>query len=214
MRDTMAGKLYEYRDYDSAHVLLEKSNDGKDLYMKGIFVQAEVKNQNQRVYPLFEIDRSIKAINERIRSGGGVPGELDHPEELSINLDRVSHVITEMWMEGNNGMGRLKLIHTTPCGAIAKALLEANVKLGVSSRGSGNVGHDGRVSDFDMVTVDIVAQPSAPDAYPKSIYESLFNMKGGQILHNVAQGVAYGDKTADKHLHNELVKFIKELRLK
>lgn len=210
----MTGKLYEYRDYDSAHVLLEKSNDGKDLFMKGIFVQAEVRNQNQRVYPLNEIANSINNINERIKSGGGVPGELDHPEELSINLDRVSHVITDMWMEGNNGMGRLKLIHTTPCGAIAKALLEANVKLGVSSRGSGNVGHDGRVSDFDMVTVDIVAQPSAPDAYPRSIYESLFNMRGGQIIHGVAQAAANGDRSADRHLHNDLVKFIRELKLK
>lgn len=210
----MTAKLYEYRDYDSANVLLEKSGDGKDLYMKGIFVQAEVKNQNQRVYPFNEIANSIKMINERIKSGGGVPGELDHPEELSINLDRVSHIITEMWMEGNNGMGRLKLIQTTPCGAIAKSLLEANLKLGVSSRGSGNVGHDGKVSEFDMITVDIVAQPSAPDAYPKSIYESLFNMRGGQIIHGIAEGVAHGDKSADKHLQRELMRFIAELRLK
>jgi hypothetical protein len=210
----MLGKLYEYRDFDSAKVLLERSNDGKDLYMKGIFVQAEVKNQNQRVYPLREISKAVELLNDRIKVGGGVPGELDHPEELSINLDRVSHSITEMWMDGNNGMGRLKLIPDTPCGAIAKALLEASIKLGVSSRGSGNVDYNGMVSDFEMVTVDIVAQPSAPDAYPKSIYESLFNMRGGQLLYNTASGVANGDPSASKYLHQDLVKFIRELKLK
>jgi hypothetical protein len=210
----MLGKLYEYRDFDSANVLLERSNDGKDLYMKGIFVQAEVKNQNQRVYPLREISKAVELLNDRIKVGGGVPGELDHPEELSINLDRVSHVITEMWMDGHNGMGRLKLIPTTPCGTIAKALLEASIKLGVSSRGSGNVDYNGMVSDFEMVTVDIVAQPSAPDAYPKSIYESLFNMRGGQLLYNTASGVAHGDPSASKYLHQDLVKFIRELKLK
>lgn len=210
----MLGKLYEFRDFDAANVLLERSSDGKDLYMKGIFVQAEVKNQNQRVYPLREISRAVETLNDRIKVGGGVPGELDHPEELSINLDRVSHVITDMWMENNNGMGRLKLIPTTPCGSIAKALLEAQVKLGVSSRGSGNVDYNGCVSDFDMITVDIVAQPSAPDAYPKSIYESLFNMRGGELLYNTAKGVAHGDQSATKYLHQDLVKFIRELKLK
>lgn len=210
----MTGKLYEFRDFDRANLLLEKSNDGKDLCLRGIFVQAEVKNQNQRVYPFREINESIVRINERIQCNGGVPGELDHPEELSINLDRVSHVITEMWMDGNNGMGRLKLIPTTPCGSIAKSLLEAGVKLGVSSRGSGNVDHTGRVSDFDMITVDIVAQPSAPDAYPKSIYESLFNMRGGELLYGTARGVANGDYSANKHLQKDMVKFIRELKLK
>lgn len=210
----MPGKLYEFRDFDRANLLLEKSNDGKDLFMKGIFVQAEVKNQNQRVYPYREINESITKINERIQLNGGVPGELDHPEELSINLDRVSHVITEMWMDGNNGMGRLKLISTTPCGSIAKSLLEAGVKLGVSSRGSGNVDASGRVSDFDMVTVDIVAQPSAPDAYPRTIYESLFNMRGGELLYSVASASAKGDRSADKYLHKEMVKFIRELKLR
>lgn len=210
----MLGKLYEYRDFDTANLLLERSGDGKDLFMKGIFVQADMKNQNQRVYPLREITEAVTNLNDRIKVGGGVPGELDHPEELSINLDRVSHVITEMWMEGNNGMGRLKVIPTTPCGSIAKALLEAQVKLGVSSRGSGNVDHSGRVSEFDMVTVDIVAQPSAPDAYPKSIYESLFNMTGGELLYNTARGVAHGDVSANKYLERDLVKFIRELRLK
>ena len=85
-----------------------------------------------------------------------------------------------------NGMGKLKVIDT-PMGNIAKALLKAGAKLGVSSRGSGNVNESGRVSDFDIVTVDIVAQPSAPDAYPKTIYESLFNMRGGSMIYDIAK---------------------------
>src|SRR5690606_33608661 len=117
------------------------------------------------------------------KTGDTILGELDHPPELTINLDRVSHKITEMWLQGNNGYGKLKIIDKVPMGQIARGLLESGVKLGVSSRGSGNVSNSGIVSDFEIVTVDIVAQPSAPDAYPTSIYESLFNMKGGSVIH-------------------------------
>ena len=97
-------------------------------------------------------------------------------------------------------------------GNIAKALLTSGAKLGVSSRGSGNVNESGKVSDFDIVTVDIVAQPSAPDAYPKTIYESLYNMRGGAVLHDIAASVTH-DKSAEKHLMNEITRFIKELKL-
>ena len=105
-----------------------------------------------------EIQRAVENVTERISGGETVMGELDHPEELQINLDRVSHIITEMKCDGSNGLGKLKVIDT-PMGNIAKALLKAGAKLGISSRGSGNVNESGRVSDFDIVTVDIVAQP-------------------------------------------------------
>ena len=137
-------------------------------------------------------------------------GELDHPEELSINLDRVSHLITEMWMEGADGYGKLKII-PTPMGNIIKTLLQSGAKLGVSSRGSGNVGDDGSVSEFEIVTVDIVAQPSAPNAYPRTVYESLMNMKGGSRLVTTARE-ALNEAAAQKQLVKDLQRFIQELK--
>ena len=196
---------------DRGHIIVESSKDGKDLLMKGIFIQGDMRNQNQRIYPVQEISTAVQSVEERIRGGQSVLGELDHPEELSINLDRVSHIITNMWMEGNDGHGTLKLL-PTPTGNIARSLLTAGAKLGVSSRGSGNVGHDGTVSEFDIVTVDIVAQPSAPDAFPKTIYESLFNMQGGAAIHRLAEASVH-DPLAEKYLHKDIIKFIKELRL-
>lgn len=207
-------QLFEYRTFDSANLICETigSGDNKTLLMSGIFIQADIKNQNQRVYPKNEIISAVSQINSQIKEGYSVLGELDHPEELSINLDRVSHMITEMWMEGQNGCGKLKLLNT-PMGNIAKTMLESGVKLGVSSRGSGNVSTLGEVSEFEMVTVDIVAQPSAPSAYPKKIYESLFNMRGGQQIYETSKGLSHGDVSAGKHLQKDILKFINELKL-
>tara|TARA_B100000963_G_scaffold359619_2_gene387451 strand:- start:7618 stop:8226 length:609 start_codon:yes stop_codon:yes gene_type:complete len=199
---------------EQSQIQLMESNDGKDLYMQGLFIQGDVKNQNGRVYPKDEIKRAVENVTSRLNNGETVMGELDHPEELQINLDRVSHIITEMMCNDANGMGKLKVIDT-PMGNIARALLKAGAKLGVSSRGSGNVNESGRVSDFDIVTVDIVAQPSAPDAYPKTIYESLFNMRGGSMIHDIAKDYTH-DKTsgAKKHLDKSIIDFINELKLR
>jgi hypothetical protein len=205
----MARKLYEYMGADQAGLRLLESEDGKDLVMAGLFIQGEVKNQNGRVYPKDEIRRAVESVRQRLSKGETVLGELDHPEELQINLDRVSHIITDMHCDNADGMGKLKIIDT-PMGNIARSLLKAGAKLGVSSRGSGNVNESGRVSDFDIVTVDIVAQPSAPDAYPKTIYESLFNMRGGEVIFNTASAVTH-DKSAERHLMNQITKFINEL---
>ena len=208
----MARKLYEYMAADHAGLKLMESEDGKDLFMAGLFIQGDVQNQNGRVYPKGEIQRAVESVRTRLSKGETVLGELDHPEELQINLDRVSHIITDMHCDGSNGMGKLKIIET-PMGNIARALLKAGAKLGVSSRGSGNVNESGRVSDFDIVTVDIVAQPSAPDAYPKTIYESLFNMRGGEAIHKIA-GAATHDKSAEKHLMKAITGLIQELKLR
>jgi hypothetical protein len=205
----MARKLYEYMGADQAGLRLLESEDGKDLVMAGLFIQGEVKNQNGRVYPKDEIRRAVESVRQRLSKGETVLGELDHPEELQINLDRVSHIITDMHCDNADGMGKLKIIDT-PMGNIARSLLKAGAKLGVSSRGSGNVNESGRVSDFDIVTVDIVDQPSAPDAYPKTIYESLFNMRGGEVIFNTASAVTH-DKSAERHLMNQITKFINEL---
>jgi hypothetical protein len=210
----MANKLYEFLSFDKAHVqILEEANaaGGKDLCMKGIFIQGDVKNQNQRVYPVREIARAVNSITEKLSTGQSVMGELDHPEELSINLDRVSHLITEMWMDGSDGYGKLKIV-PTPMGNIVKTLLTSGAKLGVSSRGSGNVGDDGAVSDFEIITVDIVAQPSAPNAFPRTIYESLFNMKGGATVMNTARE-ALTEAAAQKQLVKDLSRLIKELKI-
>jgi len=207
----MARKLYEYMAPAQAGLKLLESEDGKDLFMAGLFIQGDTKNQNGRVYPKSEIERAVESVRSRLGTGETVLGELDHPEELQINLDRVSHIITDMSVDGSDGLGKLKIIDT-PMGNIARSLLKAGAKLGVSSRGSGNVNESGKVSDFDIITVDIVAQPSAPDAYPKTIYESLFNMKGGAMLHELAGQVTH-DISAEKHLIGEIHKLIRELKI-
>ena len=204
-------QLYEYISPDVSKVQITESEDGKDLYMAGLFIQGDVKNQNGRIYPKNEIAKAVESVRTRLSKGETVMGELDHPEELQINLDRVSHIITDMHTDDSNGLGKLKIIET-PMGNIAKALLKAGAKLGVSSRGSGNVNESGKVSDFDIVTVDIVAQPSAPDAYPKTIYESLYNMGGGAVLHDIAASVTH-DKSAEKYLMKSITDLINELKL-
>ena len=207
----MARKLYEYISPEISGCKLLESEDGKDLFMQGLFIQGDVKNQNGRVYPKDEIENAVKSVKSRLGQGETVMGELDHPEELQINLDRVSHIIQDMYCDEANGFGKLKIIDT-PMGNIARALLKAGAKLGVSSRGSGNVNESGKVSDFDIVTVDIVAQPSAPDAYPKTIYESLYNMRGGEQILSTASALTH-DKSAERHLMKQITGFINELKL-
>ena len=130
--------LREHLSFDQAKIIVESANEGKDLYMKGIMIQGGVRNANQRVYPVNEIGRAVKTLSEQIEGGYSVLGEVDHPEGLNINLDRVSHMISETWMDGPNGYGKLKIL-PTPMGQLVKTMLENGVKLGVSSRGSGNV---------------------------------------------------------------------------
>lgn len=168
--------LNEHKTFDDAKIeLFEDSvdrNGNKKLCMKGIFLQADVQNHNRRVYPLKEISNAVTSLNEKIKTYGPVPGEAEHPDGLNINLDRISHSISEMWMDGKNGMGKLTLL-PTPLGNVIRTLLENGVKLGVSSRGSGEVDDFGNVKDFSIITVDIVSTPSAPEAYPQTIYEQL-----------------------------------------
>lgn len=204
--------LREHLSYDQARMVIESVDEGKNLYMKGICIQGGVRNANQRVYPVSEISRAVNSLNEQITGGYSVLGEVDHPDGLNINLDRVSHMITEMWMDGANGYGKLKIL-PTPMGNLVKTMLESGVKLGVSSRGSGNVSEDGNghVSDFEIITVDVVAQPSAPGAYPTPIYEHLMNSRGGYRAMNIAREVQ-GDVKAQKYLKESLMKIISGLQ--
>lgn len=204
--------LRESLSFDQAKILVESDRDGKHLYMKGICIQGGVRNQNQRVYPVQEISRAVRTLNDQLTGGYSVLGELDHPSDLKINLDRVSHAITEMWMDGPNGCGKLKIL-PTPMGQLVRTLLENDVKLGVSSRGSGNVREDGsgEVSDFEIITVDVVAQPSAPGAYPTPIYEHLMNTKGGYSALRIAKEVQ-GDAKAQQYLKESLLGIIGNLK--
>jgi len=206
--------LIERLSHNQANVksrIVEGENGEKSMFMEGIFVQGGVKNANQRVYPVSEIAKAVESVQKKISDGFPVLGECDHPPELTVNVDRVSHIIENMWMDGPNGFGKLKIV-PTPMGNIIRTLIESGATLGVSSRGSGEVDGQGNVSNFEIVTVDIVAQPSAPEAYPKAIYEGLMNMRGGYQTWQLAQDVK-NDKSAQKYLSEEIVKFIRELKL-
>lgn len=210
----MSSFLAERLSFDQAGLKVEiaESVDAisgfKPIYMKGVFVQGGVRNHNGRIYPVSEITRAVDSVNNQISEGFSICGEADHPEELNINLDRVSHIITQMWMDGPNGMGKLQIL-PTPMGNIVRTLLESGVKLGVSSRGSGNVDNYGQVSDFEIVTVDIVARPSAPNAYPKMVYEAL-NAKRGAVIDGLSRDMAH-DPSAQKFLAQELRNWINKL---
>ncbi len=208
----MALYLRENLTFNQAGIVVEGAGEGKDLYMKGICIQGGVKNANERVYPVNEIERAVTTLNEQITEGYSVMGEVDHPDDLKINLDRVSHIITSMWMDGANGYGKLKIL-PTPMGQLVKTMLESGVKLGVSSRGSGNVNEaNGHVSDFEIVTVDVVAQPSAPNAYPKAIYEGLMNMRYGARAMEIARE-AGGDNKVQRYLKEEVKRLIRDLKI-
>jgi hypothetical protein len=214
----MARYLQEHLSFTQARaqVLLEEASDGsgtKTMKLKGICIEGGVKNANERVYPVSEIANAVNTINEQIKTGHSVLGEVDHPDDLKINLDRVSHMIENMWMDGPAGYGTLKIL-PTPMGELVKTMLQSGVKLGVSSRGSGNVDdRTGHVSDFEIVTVDVVAQPSAPNAYPTAIYEGLLNMKGGQKLLDMYKDPAQSNK-AQRYVKNEVLRLIQDLHIR
>jgi len=212
----MARYLREHLSFTQAKVelLTEEAADGsgKSLYMKGICIEGGVRNANERVYPVSEIAKAVQTVNEQIKTGHSVLGEVDHPDDLKINLDRVSHMIQQMWMDGPCGYGKLKIL-PTPMGQLVKTMLDSGVKLGVSSRGSGNVNDaNGHVSDFEIVTVDVVAQPSAPHAYPTAVYEGLMNMKYGHRVLEMAKD-AGSDNKVQRYLKDEVTRLIKDLKI-
>jgi hypothetical protein len=204
--------LSEHLSFDQAEIVLESEGEGdkKSLHLNGICIQGDIRNQNQRIYSSQEIGRAVKTLNEQISGGYSVLGEVDHPQDLKINLDRVSHMITKMWMDGPNGYGKLKIL-PTPMGQLISTMLTSGVKLGVSSRGSGEVDGNGNVQGFEIITVDIVAQPSAPGAYPTPVYEHLMNTLGGNKALKIAQEVQ-GDPKAQKYLAENLVRIIRGLK--
>ena len=156
-------------------ILTEEKDGKKSTYIKGVFLQTEITNRNGRMYKFDTMNREVSKYNEEFVGRGRALGELGHPEGPTLNLDRVSHKIVELYPEGTNFIGKAKLMET-PMGKIAKSLLEEGVQLGVSSRGLGSIKKEGTCSvvadDFILSTAaDIVADPSAPDAFVEGIYE-------------------------------------------
>jgi hypothetical protein len=207
--------LKEQLTFHQANIQVLEESDvggGKNLYLKGICIEGNKRNANDRVYPLHEITRAVNTINQQIKEGNSVLGEVDHPDDLKINLDRVCHSVDGMWMDGDAGHGKLRIL-PTPMGDLIKTLLQSGVKLGVSSRGSGNVDdRTGHVSDFEIVTIDVVAQPSAPNAYPKAIYEGMMNMKYGHRLLEIAKDAGQDNKV-QKYSKSEVIRLIKDLKI-
>ena len=160
---------------ENIEVLTEERNGKKDYKIKGIFMQADIKNRNGRIYPVGTLAKEVKRYNEQFINKKRAFGELGHPDGPTVNLERVSHMITSLKPEGKNFIGEAKIMDT-PYGKIVKNLIDEGAQLGVSSRGMGSLqsGSQGNVvgKDFYLATAaDIVADPSAPDAFVEGIME-------------------------------------------
>ncbi len=173
-------------EIESVDILTEEKDGKKTLYIQGPFLQAEIVNRNKRCYPLSTMMNEVKRYNETFVSKGRALGELGHPDGPQINLDRVSHKIVSLTQEGNNFVGKAQILGT-PMGKIAESLLADGVKLGVSSRGMGSISQHEGVSyvgeDFMLATAaDIVADPSAPDAFVDGVMEGKEWVWEGSVL--------------------------------
>ena len=173
-------------EIESVEILTEERNGKKSLYIQGPFLQAEVVNRNKRFYPLETMCNEVARYNKSFTDKGRALGELGHPDGPSINLDRVSHKIISLTQEGNNFIGKAQIL-STPMGKIAESLLSEGVKLGVSSRGMGSIKNIDGVNhvgeDFMLATAaDIVADPSAPDAFVDGIMEGKEWVWEGNVL--------------------------------
>lgn len=181
-------------EIESVEIITEEKNGVKTLYIQGPFLQAEVTNRNGRNYPLAVLEREVNRYNESFIVKGRALGELGHPDGPTVNLDRVSHMITKLTKEGTNFIGKAKLLDT-PMGNIAKSLLGEGVTLGVSSRGIGSLVEKNGVryvgEDFMLATAaDIVADPSAPDAFVQGIMEGKEWVWDGGILKEMNASIA------------------------
>ena len=174
-------------EIEKVEVLTEESNGKKNLFIKGVFLQAEQVNRNGRMYRMPVLEREVKRYTEQYVNKGRALGELGHPDGPTVNLDRVSHKITELYRDGNNFIGKAQIL-STPMGKIAESLLKEGVCLGVSSRGIGSLrptreGFNEVGEDFMLATAaDIVADPSAPDAFVQGIMEGKEWIWDGGIL--------------------------------
>ena len=202
--------LQETMAYEQSGMIIQETTDvnqKKNLWFAGVFGEADVINGNKRKYPLNEMTNAVNGAIKIINENGGIFGELDHPATLTLNSDRISHAITELRMDGNKMYGKAKILVDTPCGKIAEALINSGIRMGVSTRGGGNLNESGVVSNFTLITVDLVPNPSAPNAFPKGIYESLMEAKNGQKILTLAEQVRE-DQAAQKYLKREIMAWI------
>ena len=174
-------------------IITEGKGAGKKLYIEGVFLQGNIKNRNGRMYPMETLAKEVGRYNETFVQKGRALGELGHPDGPTVNLDRVSHKITSLKAEGNNFIGKAQILNT-PMGKIASSLLDEGVMLGVSSRGIGSLRPDRNGvkvvgEDFMLATAaDIVADPSAPDAFVQGIMEGKeWVWEGGILREQLAQ---------------------------
>ena len=209
-------------EIESVDILTEEKDGKKTLYIQGPFLQAEIVNRNKRCYPLSTMVNEVKRYNEAFVSKGRALGELGHPDGPQINLDRVSHKITSLTQEGNNFVGKAQIL-STPMGKIAESLLDSGVKLGVSSRGMGSIVSREGVNyvgeDFMLATAaDIVADPSAPDAFVDGVMEGKEWVWEGSVLREMKTesikkeiNTFVDQKILDEHKLKLFQKFLSDL---
>ena len=199
-------------EIETAKVTITEGKDGKKShFIEGVFLQGEIKNRNGRMYPISTLQREAKNYNTKYIEKGRALGELGHPDGPTINLDRVSHLITSLKQEGNNYVGRARLLDT-PMGNIAKNLIDEGVKLGVSSRGLGTIRERDGVKvvmdDFMLATAaDIVADPSAPDAFVNGI------MEGKEWIYNNGAVQEQTVEQIKKRIDNAALNQMEEVKL-
>lgn len=191
---------------DNPRFIVESTSTGKDMYINGIFMQAETRNRNQRIYPHSEILNAVNHASGLIKESNGIFGELDHPNNLSIDPRNISHVILELKMQGNDAYGKAKLLNT-PAGLIAKELFNSGVKVGVSSRGAGEVMEEGIVRGFQFITVDIVITPSAQNATPTAVMEGVEQARNGKRIMSLAEALQH-DTDAQKYFKKEILSWL------
>ena len=199
--------------------ITENVGNSQHMYITGPFLQAVTRNRNGRVYPQHIIEREVGKFQSLIESREAV-GELSHPDSGEINPDRAAILITDLHMDGNLGMGKAKVL-STPCGKILESLLNDGVRMGVSSRGTGNLGKDNVVcEDFSLLTIDAVYMPSAQVAYSDAIYESIqstvkwvLDEKSGLLIEkkeDISKAAEKFNKTVDKEGSKAIVDAFKE----
>lgn len=194
--------------FTDIQTITEGTEGNKHLYLQGVFMESEQQNRNGRTYQKAELEKAVQKVNEAALAGRHILGHLDHPPSLEVKLADVSHKILEMKMHGNDAIGKSQILESTPNGQIVKGLINDGVNLGVSSRGAGQVNEDtGIVEGFNFITVDIVANPSAINAYPTSVMEELQMYRKGELVRSLANDVIH-DQKAQKYFQKELQKFL------
>lgn len=206
--------IVEAVDPSSIETISESTSDGKkNWYISGPFLQAETKNRNGRIYPKKVLEREVnKYIEEKVKTKRAM-GELDHPPTPSLTMDRVSHLVESLKFDGNNVIGKAKVLDT-PCGRIVKSLLEGGVQLGVSSRGLGTMTEDTVNDDYSLVCIDVVGDPSALSAYVDGIYESVdYIVSGDHIVEQAVDGLkANLAKNGSKQIYEAMRQFLNDIR--